>query len=256
MVLAQLSIGSFLLTSILSAKEIRLSFFTFMSLFCTLCLTAVLIFSKLSLQYAWGEVRWLGITILGGMISFGCFRLEKLVWGRILLLVSGLLGLFFGVFPLVERTLNASGLETTASGFFIAGAIAGAFLLGATHGGMVLGHWYLIMRRLSFIYLERFSKILLIAIGVRLLIFLLTLLLLEKFDPLVTGKLIEPLWSIGGNLMFFAMRILWGLLLPGILAFLVFRCVQLKANQAATGMLYVIEVSLFFGELFAAYLMI
>jgi len=256
MVLTQLSVGSLLLTALLSAKEIRISFFTFMSLFSILCLSAVLIFSKTMLQYAWVDVRWLGLTIIGGMVSFGCFRLEKIVLARIFLLISGLLGLFFGVFSLVERTLDASGLHTSASAFFILGGIASAFLLGAAHVGMILGHWYLLMRRLSFVYLERFSQILLRAIGLRLIIFLGTLLLLKRFDPLVASRLIDPLTSMGGNLLFFIMRIVWGLLLPGILAFLVYRCVQLKANQAATGMLYVIEVSLFFGELFAAYLLI
>jgi hypothetical protein len=46
------------------------------------------------------------------------------------------------------------------------------------------------------------------------------------------------------------------LALPLALAILVLRCAQLKSNQAATGMLYVMQVSVLFGELFAAYLFI
>ena len=37
---------------------------------------------------------------------------------------------------------------------------------------------------------------------------------------------------------------------------MVLRCVQEKANQAATGLLYVAEISVLFGELFAAVLLI
>jgi hypothetical protein len=52
------------------------------------------------------------------------------------------------------------------------------------------------------------------------------------------------------------MRVLWGLILPLVLGLLAIGCAQQKANQAATGMLYVTEISVLFGELFAAYLLI
>ena len=75
-------------------------------------------------------------------------------------------------------------------------------------------------------------------------------------DPQLANSFIPGLWATDGNLFFFVMRIVWGLLLPLVLALLVFRCVKAKANQAATGMLYVMEISVLFGELFAAYLML
>ena len=52
------------------------------------------------------------------------------------------------------------------------------------------------------------------------------------------------------------MRILWGLALPTVLGLLVLRCAQQKSNQSATGLLYLMEISVLFGELFAAYLLI
>jgi hypothetical protein len=44
--------------------------------------------------------------------------------------------------------------------------------------------------------------------------------------------------------------------LPLVLAVMVLRCANDKANQPATGLLYVMEISVLFGELFAAYLLI
>jgi hypothetical protein len=49
---------------------------------------------------------------------------------------------------------------------------------------------------------------------------------------------------------------LLGLAVPGVLGVMVLQCVRRQANQAATGLLYIAEVSVIFGELFAAYLLI
>ena len=43
---------------------------------------------------------------------------------------------------------------------------------------------------------------------------------------------------------------------PFVIGLLVLRCVRLKANQAATGLLYIAEICVLFGELFAAYLLV
>jgi hypothetical protein len=129
-------------------------------------------------------------------------------------------------------------------------------LLGATHIGMVLGHWYLLMRRLSFVYLQRFAQLLLGAVALRSLWLIITLGMLDNYDPLLAANFLPALWSPGGHLFFMLMRLLWGIALPLVLAVLVLRCVDSKANQAATGLLYVCEISVLFGELFAAYLLI
>jgi hypothetical protein len=182
--------------------------------------------------------------------------LEKPVLGRLLLLISGLAGFAFGLLPLAGQILAARGMETTAPLFFDAGVLSATLLLGATNVGMILGHWYLLMRRLSFEHLLLFAQIVLGAVGLRIVVVLVTVSALGKFDPDLASTFIPPLWSLHGNLFFFGMRLLWGLVLPLVLGIMVLRCAQQKANQATTGMLYVMEVSVLFGELFAAYLLI
>ncbi len=254
-VLAELSIGGLLMTSLLSPGEIRLSFFTFNSLFSALTAAMALMLTKMVLGSAWVDVRFLGLTVIGATVAYGSFRLEKLTMGRVALVVSGMLGLIFGLLPLSEKMLEVQHLQSDASYFFGAGALTGALLLGATNVTMILGHWYLVMRRPSFEHLERLTRVLLAAVGLRIAVVVATLLLLGHFDPDLAATFIPNLWSIHGNLFFFAMRVLWGLALPLVLGFMVLRCVREKANQAATGMLYVIEISVLFGELFAAYLL-
>ena len=112
------------------------------------------------------------------------------------------------------------------------------------------------MRRLSFEHLEWFSQILLAVVGLRIVLLLATPGLLDTIDEKLASSLIPNLWAVHGNLFFFAMRVLLGLVPPLVLGLLVLRCVKEKANQAVTGVLYVLKISVLFGELFAAYLMI
>jgi hypothetical protein len=255
-VLTELSIGSLLMTGLLPPREIRASFFTFVSLLCALSAAIALVLSKWLLLSAWADVRYLGLTVIGATAAFGAFRLDKPDLGRLLLMVSGLLGFLFGLLPLAEHSLASRGIETTAPGFFDTGVISGTLLLGAVNVAMILGHWYLLMRRLSFEYLLRFAQIVLCTVGLRTAVVVGTLLFLGEFDANLAAVFIPSLWSIHGNLFFFLMRVLWGLALPLVLGLLVLQCAQQKSNQSATGLLYLMEISVLFGELFAAYLLI
>jgi hypothetical protein len=255
-VLTELSVGSLLMTCLVSPREIRLSFFTFNSILGALTAAVALLLSKIILQADWQGVRYQGLTVIAATAAYGAFRLEKADLGRLLLMVSGFLGAVFGLLPLAHQALASRGVVTTAPWFFDAGVLSGTLLLGSINVGMILGHWYLLMRRLSFEHLLRFSQIILGAVGLRILVVCFTILLLGKYDPSLGNTFISALWSPRGNLFFFVMRVLWGLILPLGLGLLVLRCAQEKANQAATGLLYVLEVSALFGELFAAYLLI
>jgi hypothetical protein len=255
-VLTELSVGSLLMGCLLPPREIRTSFFTFLSLLCAVSAAIAFALSKWILLSAWMDVRYLGLTVIGATAAFGAFRLDKPEIGRLLLLVSGLLGFLLGLLPLAEHNLTLRGIDTTAPGFFHASVITGALSLGATNVSLILGHWYLLMRHLSFEYLVRFSRIILVALGLRIAVVFGTLLMLGNFDPDLARTFIPLLWSIHGNLFFFLMRLLWGLAIPAVLGVLVLQCAQQKSNQSATGMLYVMEISVLFGELFAAYLLI
>jgi hypothetical protein len=256
MVLTELSVGSLLMACLLPPREIRVSFFTFTSLLSALMAAVALLLSKTLLQAGWEDVRFLGLTVIGATGAYGAFRLDKPDLGRMLLVLSGFIGIIFGLLPLADQALTARGVVTTAPWFFEASVLTGTLLLGAVNVGMILGHWYLLMRRLSFEHLLRFAQIVLGTVGLRILVVFLTIVLLGNYDAKLGNTFIPSLWSPQGNLFFFLMRVLWGLILPLGLGLMVLRCAQEKANQSVTGMLYVIEVSALFGELFAAYLLI
>lgn len=255
-VLTELSVGSLLLTGLLPTREIRTSFFTFISLLAAVLAGTALVLTKGLLGAAWWDVRYLGLTVVGAAVAWGAFRLDRGVLGRLLLIVSGLVGLVAGLLPLSTNMLVWRGISTSAPHFFEVGVLSATLLLGATNVGMILGHWYLITRRLSFAYLLRFAQLLLGAVALRGLVILVLLNRLPQSDLAVASTLLPSLWSPGGDLFFFLLRLLFGLVLPAVLGLAVLRCVQNKANQAATGLLYVCEISVLFGELFAAYLLV
>lgn len=256
LVLVQLSIGCLLMTSLLSSTEIRLSLFKLTTLLSSLAAAVALLLTKFGGGAGWWDVRYLGLTVIGATAAYGCYKLERPVAGRVLIIVSGLIGLVFGLLPIVGRALEIRGMQTTARMYFDVTALAGAFLLGTTTVGMILGHWYLLMRRLSFVHLERFAQILLAAVGFRALVLLIVMTTLRSADPALAENLFSTLYSISDNLFFFILRILFGIAAPAVLAYMILRCVKEQANQAATGLLYVCEISVLFGELLAAVLLI
>jgi hypothetical protein len=256
-VLTQFSVGTLLLTALLPAHEIRAGFFKLNSLLSALTAAVALVLIRFGEGSGWVEVRFLGLTVIGATVAYGCYRLERGEWGRVLLIVSGLLGLMFGLLPLAGRALAARGLVASANArfYFDASLVAGTLLMGATNVGMILGHWYLLMRRLSFEYLRNFTFLLLGAVGLRAAVILITISTLGNADPRLASQLLPNLGNFAGNGAFFALRLFFGIVGPAVLGYMT-RCVREEANQAATGLLYICEVSVLFGELFAAYLLI
>lgn len=123
--------------------------------------------------------------------------------------------------------------------------VTGTALLGAVHVGMILGHWYLIMRNLSFQHLIRASRLFLTALIVRTV--------WTAAQIALADVAMRERW-LGEEAMFVMMRGVWGLAMPLALACFTLRLAKTKNNQAATGMLYVCEFCVLGGEAMASYL--
>ena len=135
---------------------------------------------------------------------------------------------------------------------FGANALAGAGLLGTSIVGMLLGHWYLVRVGLSERHLVRFSLLLLGAIGVRtvLLVVGLTFHGVGSADGL--GEIVRELALERG--FFFWQRILFGILAPAILGYMIYLTARIRSTQSATGILYVAVIFVLIGEFLARYL--
>jgi hypothetical protein len=58
------------------------------------------------------------------------------------------------------------------------------------------------------------------------------------------------------NILFFAQRVLFGLVLPLALSWMIWQTVKIQSTQSATGILYVAVVFIFFGEFLSHYLLV
>jgi len=131
--------------------------------------------------------------------------------------------------------------------FFI---LSSSLFLGIITYSMLLGHWYLVVPKLS----ERPLKVALIFTWlIMLLKFLLTCTALVKD----VGFFLEGS-RLGAGYMFnwiiLAMRLAWGYLIIGIMSYFTWKLVKMRSIQSATGILYVMTFFVFIGELISTFI--
>jgi hypothetical protein len=255
-VLTQFSIGTLLLAGVLSPREIRLGFFSLVSLLGALGAALALVFTTIGTGNAWWDVRYFGLAVIIATVAYGCFRFGKAEAGRLFLIVSGFVGLIFGLLPLAGKTLLQRGLETKTPALFDAAMLSGALLLGTATVGVILGRWQMIMRRTATDYLQRFSQLLLIAVAIRALVVLTILTTLRTFDPKLASVFIPPLWSQKGHIVALFFRVALGLVVPGVFGLRLLQRVREEVSPEEPDLLYVLEICVVVGELLGAYLLL
>lgn len=129
----------------------------------------------------------------------------------------------------------------------ILNAIGSALLIGFALVSMILGHWYLVSKKLPFRPLRLLTGVLCLVVLFRAGTASAAMRAQGEYwsGSLAVG--LTPFLLSGG--LFVACRLLLGILLPGALAFLAWRCARIESNQSATGILYVLVAFVFFGEI-------
>ncbi len=121
-----------------------------------------------------------------------------------------------------------------------------SLLLGISNFSMILGHYYLVVPKLSeepLIYcLYIFWIVLFLKLMTSLVVIFTTAApFLQEGTQLGDGYTF--------NWLFISMRYLWGYAAPLILSFFTFRLCKLRSLQSATGVLYIVEFFVIVGEL-------
>lgn len=162
--------------------------------------------------------------------------------------------------PLLLAAL-AAGVATTVAGatpgprlFLTLTGLASAWLIGAAATAMILGHWYLVVLDLPITALRRLTVLLVAGLGLRTAVVAYALL-----GPVHAG-LADALAVAGGVFnpdgIFVWMRLLFGLLGPLSLIWFIWKTVEIRSTQSATGILYIQLFLVMAGELLATYLRI
>lgn len=195
----------------------------------------------------------LGAALVGGFLYYAAIWRERWSLGRWPLTLStlGCLAALLLAGPHVVAPLTPlpyRGALLTAS------LIASSLLLGWSLITMLLGHWYLVAPRLTFRHLTVFSWVLLGTVLLRVLSVAASLAVAAGVDELVEPHPLRVLASFGGQGIFFWFRLLWGLAIVLPLTAMALHCARQRSNQSATGILYVVVVGAFIGEITAYYL--
>lgn len=238
LVLGGFGVGTALFVCLQQTGEIRKSFFVFQSYLVGVCC--------LLMSFSIGGGHFLRATffssaVLAGLAAWN-FSRERPVRGKGWLASAAALTAFF----MAAQVCAASPVAAVRM-IRLVNLAAGIFLSGWVNGAMILGHWYLIMRGLSFSHFQRATQQLLVAVGFRTMV--LAGLVVWGLFPGEVGRTMIQL--PGNDPLFFSMRLIWGLVLPGIFGFMAWRCARTGANQAGTGLLYIAEVAVLIGEILA-----
>ena len=177
---------------------------------------------SLSLLFPFFALCILGLTLKEEKLS-QCSRFFSLIWG------AGVIGLF--VFT-GDRQATLFSLSSLC-------------LLGSTVFAMLLGHWYLVVPKMSEQPLLNVLKVFWVACFFKLLF------IFWQFPPLVEFfKKSQSVFDV--SIVF--LRYLWGPVGLCVLGFFTWKLTKMRSLQSATGILYVMVLFAIIGEFFALYL--
>ena len=129
--------------------------------------------------------------------------------------------------------------------------LTSAALLGSVTLDMILGHFYLVIPKLSFAPLRRLTLAFAAAIVLRLAVSAYTLV--RSWDAWASAWKLDPTRFLLQYGFFLTLRVLFGIVGPVVLAYFVWECVRIRSNQSATGILYVATAIVLIGEIASKY---
>jgi hypothetical protein len=145
-----------------------------------------------------------------------------------------------------QEFASSPGVIPMTIGWRLAGDFASAALLGAATSAMLMGHSYLIAPAMSLTPLLRLLAALAIATTARMIL----------------GGVGLGLWSSAGGRLTLGDVSVWlpvrwalGFIGPLILGWMAWRAARIRSTQSATGILYVVVIFCFLGELTGQLLM-
>jgi hypothetical protein len=252
---SQLGIGMMLTLLFISPRSIGNSFFKFASLTAAILLGVTLGFNFLfpsPVREGQLPVIFLGVAALLTAIYNRVVDVDKFTAASVLLagvIATGLISIAMDSFAFT-KLMNLGGWERWV---LVANHLAATGLLGSVMLTMVFGHWYLVIPGLSINPLVRLTKVLIGAIGLRAVTIVLSLIVLQAEQSIPLANVLNELMIRQG--LFFWPRVIFGVLVPIILAAMIWSTVQIRHTQAATGLLYLGVVAVLFGEFFSKFLL-
>jgi hypothetical protein len=254
-IFSQLSVGMLLTLLFISPRVIGKSFFEFASKTAAILMGVTLgfdfLFPSMVRDSSLPFVFLLISALLAGVYN-RTVNIDKFGPGYVLLIASTVAGLVSIVSDSLAftRLMELGGWERW---LLLLNHLAATALLGSGMLAMVFGHWYLVVPKLSIEPLRMLTKVYIAAVGFRALTILVSLVTIQAVLDVSMMNIASELLLT--QALFFWPRILFGVLIPLVLGFMTWTTVELRHTQSATGLLYVVVVTLLFGEFFSKFLL-
>jgi hypothetical protein len=252
---SQLGVGMMLTLLFISPRSIGNGFFKFASQTAAILLGVTIGFNILfpsPVRHSQLPVVFLVISALLTVIYNRVVDLDKFTAAFALLIgaiATGLVSVAADSLAFT-RLMTLGGWENW---ILLLNHFAATALLGSVMLTMVFGHWYLVIPKLSIDPLRRLTKVLMGAIAIRIFTIVASLVVLEMEKGIPIAAIFRELMVEQG--IFFWPRVIFGVLVPIILAGMIWSTVKIQHTQAATGLLYLAVVALLFGEFFSKFLL-
>jgi len=254
-IFSQLGVGMLLTLLFISPRSIGNSFFKFASLTAAILLGVTLGFNFMfpsPVRESQVPVIFLLISAILTTIYNRVVDVDKFNAAFVLLLgatATGLVSLATDSFAFTRLI----ALGVWENWMLLVIHLAATALLGSVMLTMVFGHWYLVIPKLSIEPLMLLTRVLMGAIGIRILTIVASFIVVQMEQPAPFIAVLRELMIQQG--MFFWPRIIFGVVVPIILAAMIWSTVRIRHTQAATGLLYLAVVALLFGEFFSKFLL-
>ena len=220
----------------------------------------LLVWGQSSVTSAWKDGALLATLV--GLVGATLYSLLQARWARI----SGALLIVASPWLYGPHQSLGHGINFLSS----------SFVLGPIFMGQFLGHWFLNVPNVHIQELMRITKFIFIGLFIKFGELAWNLATHQNRSMFSVDNMGRPLaefieldavtqlGALGEGMLglgFFGQvvlvsRLLWGLVAPIVLAFLVYRTVQMRSTQSATGILYAMCVMVLIGEGCALYLLI
>ena len=133
-------------------------------------------------------------------------------------------------------------------------SLLGGFILCGALFSMILGHWYLNVVSLPISMLKSTVKFLILIVALRFIWDMGYIFMGEVGYNGLPVSMTQFLQTFDGFFLIFAL--FFGTLLPLILGILTLKTIAIKSTQSATGLLYVIVISVVMADLFYKYYLV
>ena len=133
-------------------------------------------------------------------------------------------------------------------------SLLGGFILCGALFSMILGHWYLNVVSLPISMLKSTVKFLILIVALRFIWDMRYIFMGEVLYNGLPVSMTQFLQTFDGFFLIFAL--FFGTLLPLILGILTLKTIAIQSTQSATGLLYVIVISVVMADLFYKYYLV